>query len=452
MIRKIARYLLLTLAGIIGLIVILILVSVGPVDRTPAPELPGYDATIHRIEDLNVNVPDAFEGLSVGIGKSNITPSQPLSTAGYGKRKGKPYLTVHDSIFVRAMVISNGTEKVAVISADLLIIPPTVTKVLPGKLAAIGFSLDNTYLTATHSHNSIGQWGEGATQLIYGSYQDSVVQFIADGIVRSIALANSNLSPGVIKSGVIAVPQAVRNRLIDNGPEDPWLRVLDVQRADSTKAVWVTYAAHATCLSTRTLELSRDYPGKVVDILEKNGYDFAMFSAGGVGSHTGASPGGNWECVEWMANEVSGALLAGRGELRTVNDSVIIMKRLPFDPGAPQVKISKNWKLRSWLFRATFGEYDAYLTVLKIGDVVMLGTPCDFSGEFNASIDSVAAKENVSAIVTSFNGGYIGYITPGKYYDIDHYETQLMNWYAPGTGNYLNECLKKLLVAVSEPD
>jgi neutral ceramidase len=80
----------------------------------------------------------------------------------------------------------------------------------------------------------------------------------------------------------------------------------------------------------------------------------------------------------------------------------------------------------------------------------MLGTPCDFSGEFNASIDSVASNLGMRAMVTSFNGGYIGYLTPQKYYDVDHYETRLMNWYAPGTGEYVSQYLKELIVAVSE--
>ena len=34
-----------------------------------------------------------------------------------------------------------------------------------------------------------------------------------------------------------------------------------------------------------------------------------------------------------------------------------------------------------------------------------------------------------------------------KYYDIDHYETQLMNWYPPGTGEYLTTCLSEMMIA-----
>ena len=440
----------LTIVGIIGFLVIFILISVAPVDRTPVYELPAYELMMDRIDALQINAPEPKHGFSVGYGKINMTPSEPIATAGYGKRKGEPYRTVHDSVYVRAMVIANGSERVAIVAADLLIIPPTVTEILEEKLQTIGFSLDNTYLGATHSHNSIGHWGEGATRFIYGAYEDSVVNFIADCIVNSIQEAEGNLLPSTLKHGAFAVPQAVRNRLIDGGDEDPYLRVIEVTREDSTELVMLSYTAHATCLSQSTIELSRDYPGMVVDALESNDYDFAMFLAGAVGSHTEAAPENNWECMAWMAGEITNTFMASRDSLREIKDSVLVMEAVPLALGDPQVKISGDWKLRAWLFRSAFGEYDAFLSALRIGDVVMLGTPCDFSGQFNASLDSLARSRGLHAMVTSFNGGYIGYVTPGKYYDVDHYETRLMNWYAPGTGDYIRECLANLMIEVSD--
>jgi hypothetical protein len=237
---------------------------------------------------------------------------------------------------------------------------------------------------------------------------------------------------------------------MDGGKEDPFLRVVEAHRSDSSKLLLMTFAAHATCLSQGTLELSRDYPGMLVDELESNDYEFAMFLAGGVGSHRGSAPTDDWSCMGWMAQQISDDFLDQHHTLQVVRDSTLGMRRVNLPLSDPQVRISKDWKVRAWLFRTAFGEYDSFLTVLRIGDVVMLGTPCDFSGEFNASLDSLADRAGVQVIVTSFNGGYIGYLTPGKYYEIDHYETRLMNWYARGTGDYVRECLEKLIVAASD--
>ncbi len=80
----------------------------------------------------------------------------------------------------------------------------------------------------------------------------------------------------------------------------------------------------------------------------------------------------------------------------------------------------------------------------------MLGTPCDFSGELTPAIDVVANQRGLRTMVTSFNGTYIGYITLDKHYDVNHYETRLMNWYGPGNGSYLSECLIDMLEALSQ--
>jgi neutral ceramidase len=106
--------------------------------------------------------------------------------------------------------------------------------------------------------------------------------------------------------------------------------------------------------------------------------------------------------------------------------------------------------VRPWLFRTFFGEYPSTLTALRIGPVVMLGTPCDFSGELSPAIDSAAAKLGLRSIITSFNGGYIGYITRDEFYDRDHYETQIMNWFGPGNGAYLSEDMIKMMSILSD--
>jgi hypothetical protein len=125
------------------------------------------------------------------------------------------------------------------------------------------------------------------------------------------------------------------------------------------------------------------------------------------------------------------------------------MYRIPLELGKPQVKISKDWCVRPWLFRAAFGESPNYLTVLRIGRLVMLGTPCDYSGELTQKLYDQGKEKELQVMVTSFNGGYIGYITPEKYYERSHYETRLMNWYGPGSGEYLAECMGKLIECVS---
>ncbi|HKZ36393.1 MAG TPA: neutral/alkaline non-lysosomal ceramidase N-terminal domain-containing protein [Chryseolinea sp.] len=446
-IKKILRILLIAVATMIGLLILFVAVNIVPVDRK-VDYRPLLDTMTHRIDAVDQDPVASSNTFSIGFAKINLTPSHPVAFAGYGKRIGKLYESVHDSIYVRSMVIDNGIERVAIVSADLLIIPPTVTALLEKELSSIGFTLDNTYLGATHTHNSIGNWGIGATSILYGSYDDSVVRFIADKIKLSIESATKNMLPSTLKAGSISIPEGVYNRVTDDGPVDPLLRVIEVNRSDSSKLLIMSYTAHPTCLFSRDLQLSGDYPGKLMNRIEQSGYTFSMFLAGAVGSHGSKVPEGGWSCVDWMADLIVTKFLEKRDQLNKVTDTSLEMRRVSLILNKAQPKFFHDWRFRPWLFTAAFGEYPTFISALKIGNVVMLSTPCDFSGEFSPSFDSLGAEAQVFPIITSFNGGYIGYVTPTKYYDVDHYETQLMNWYGPGNGEYIRECLEKLLLNV----
>ncbi len=447
--KRILRIVLYFFAAILLIVLIFLIASIQRVDRTDPKELDHYARMMSQLDSLSdMTIPQATAGIRTGYAKANLTPPFPVATAGYGKRRGKLYTAVHDSVFVRAIVFDNGGEKVAVVSADLLIIPPRVTDLLSRRLPFINFSLDNTYLNATHTHNSIGNWGEGAAGLIYGSYSDSVVTFITEKIITCIQEADSDLRLSALRSGSIHVPTAVRNRLDKQGSVDSLLHVVEISRDDSTKLVMASFNAHATCLFSKDLELSRDYPGVLVDDLERRGYDFAMFLSGAVGSHGMGAPEAGKPCLGWMANEIIEKVDELRPRLQLVTDSTLMMVRVPLYLGDPEVKIARDWSLRPWLFRAALHEYQPYLTGLRIGDIILLGTPCDYSGSLSAPVRQAASENGFQLIITSFNGHYIGYITEDKYYDLPHYETRLMNWYGPGNGAYLTECLLQLQEAL----
>jgi neutral ceramidase len=441
---------LIVLGCILVAILLFIAISVLPVDRYDYRTQDFYHNMSNRLDSLKKQPVIQAKGMmSVGYAKVNLTPRQRTATAGYGNRRGKLYTAVHDSIYVRTMVITNGTTHVAIVSADLLIIPPAVVSVLQNSLPQ-GFSLDNVFLGAVHTHNSIGNWGKGVTGLLYGSYSDSIVHFIADQIKVSIEQASLNVLPATINTSHLPLRAPVKNRLIKHGPVDSLLHVVEVTRSDSSKLILMNYTAHATCLFSRDLEISRDYPGKLVDGLEQRGYDFAMFMAGAVGSHGCNPPESGWSCIDWMSEEIIKAFESKKNNLVALKDSTLSMLRVPLELGKPQVKITTNWCVRPWLFEAALGESANYITALRVGELVMLGTPCDYSGELTSPLYALGKENGLQVMVSSFNGGYIGYVTPLQYYDRQHYETQLMNWYGPGNGEYMVECLSSMIQTVAE--
>src|SRR4051812_17010602 len=116
--KKILRNLLIGLLVFIGVLVIFIVFSVVPIDRTPAHEFSSYESMMDRLERLDtVNLKSPKNNFSVGFAKVNLTPAYPTALSVSGSRRGKVYTAVRDSIYVRTMVLDNGTQKVAIVSA-----------------------------------------------------------------------------------------------------------------------------------------------------------------------------------------------------------------------------------------------------------------------------------------------------------------------------------------------
>ena len=88
------------------------------------------------------------------------------------------------------------------------------------------------------------------------------------------------------------MPEGVYNRVTDSGPVDPLIRTIEIERQDSSKLLFISYTAHATCLFSKVSgSFWGDYPGRLTNTLESSGYSLAMFMAGAVGSHGPAAPG-----------------------------------------------------------------------------------------------------------------------------------------------------------------
>ena len=119
-----------------------------PIDRSPIENKPFYKEMMESMAEFELAEMAINDSIPSQIGWSsiNITPSEPELLIGY-KPRG-PYLQVHDSIFVRSLLIDNGANEVAIVSLDLLLVPPALVQYLEQKLPAINFDINSIYFTA----------------------------------------------------------------------------------------------------------------------------------------------------------------------------------------------------------------------------------------------------------------------------------------------------------------
>ncbi|MCU0470082.1 MAG: neutral/alkaline non-lysosomal ceramidase N-terminal domain-containing protein [Arcicella sp.] len=434
--------------GILLLCLLVLLFSVAPVDRTDYRQMDYYHQMTQSIQAWKVPK-DTVEAFKAGWAVVNLTPSVPTPTAGYGDRQGKPYQSIRDSVFVRAIVMSNQGKPVAIISCDLLIFPPEVTIALKEKLKKIGFDWSQVYVGTTHTHNSLGGWGKNAVgELFAGAYNQATVDFIADKVLEAIKKASERQVETKVGFAEINAQELVFNRLVGDklGTTDPMVRILKFQQKTGDIAILTTFSAHATTLNADKNFLSADYPGELMKNLNRS-YSFSSFMAGAVGS---AGPVGeelkdDFQQLKSISDGLSAKILATIPNIECQTINQLSLSNFTLNLREPQVRFAQNWRFRPWVFKTLFGDYPAEIKVLKIGNNLMIGTPCDYSGELMPEVLKIARNKKHNLIITSFNGGYVGYITHDRHYDLNAYETRVMNWYGPQNGVYFQDIILRLL-------
>lgn len=426
------------------------------VDRTPYTDQEYYKNTILGIEDAKKEKKySTGDTIQVGWGQFSLLPNKKIPLAGYSKRNGAPYEFVNDTVWAKALVFDNGIHQLLYVSLDLLIFPPEVTHQIDPLLDSMGFDISSTFLSASHTHSSLGGWAPGyGGNLFAGKYDPKVVDHIVEAIINATSKAIKNKKIAKLGYSAVQAGDQVTNRLVGDvkGTIDPWLRFLKIEQVEGHTALLCNFSAHATCLSHEFMGISGDYPGMFCrNLIQAENIDFAIFSAGAMGSMEplSAEEKGLGQ-VEKAATNLSEQvrLIQNFTPVNYVNDLGSI--QTPLKLGEPQWRIAKHIRLRPWVFEKVFGKSPSYISSIKIGDVLFIGTPCDFSGELVSEIELYARKSGIHVMITSFNGGYAGYITKDEWYDLDKYETRMMNWYGPENGAYFTEIIKKVIDTYAE--
>jgi neutral ceramidase len=430
-----------------ALILILIGISlIAPIDKTYLEEQPFYQTMMRRMDTSKLSVHNPTSKTKVGWSQFNITPNYEMPMAGYTPRD--KFEGVHDSVYCRILAIDNGSSNF-IITADLILFPPIIKDKVNEELKRQHKNYF-IYYSATHTHSSLGGWDPSLVgRFALGSYHSEWVNQTVESILLHLEKAKASSLTSSLSYWEANANEFVENRLDrDNSTVDGKLRGLKINREDSSKAVVVTYSGHATNVDLFSKIISSDYPGALTNKVEKKGFDFALFMAGMVGSHRiKGFDGSDYERIEKIGDTLSAKVILSNSQ--KLNDSIKIKSsHIPIEFGPSQLRIANNWKVRDWVFRSAIEPLQGELTVLQIENVVLIGTPCDFSGEIFAQgkIDSLAQALGKKVIITSFNGNYTGYVTADQHYiKGNQEEVMALNWVGPYFGEYYYSMIKKIL-------
>ena len=420
---------------------------VGIIDRTPLSDQDFYKVMMNQLDTLSLPVQKPTQMLTAGWGKISITPDHAMPMAGYRMRD--TFETVHDSLYARVIGVNNGRISCYLISMDLLLFPPAIKQKLEKRILEEFSTKPFLYFSATHTHNGIGGWNNSlAGNFVLGDYEESWVNETTEKLISEIKRIEKSMQPARLSYWEVDAPEYAENRLANGAPHDGILRGIKFETADSASAQLIAYSAHATSINKLSKALSGDYPNALISQLKKNENSFGIFMAGMVGSHRLAGLSETEFELVAKAGEVLGQKVIEANFDPAIDSIQITAAHIPIQFGPSQLRLTKNWKLRDWVFSSALNPIQGELTYLQLGNIVMIGTPCDFSGELFVThrLNELAMSQNKHLIITSFNGDYTGYITEDSHYEqLEKEEVMSMNWVGPYYGNYFSEMIALLL-------
>jgi hypothetical protein len=113
------------------------------------------------------------------------------------------------------------------------------------------------------------------------------------------------------------------------------------------------------------------------------------------------------------------------------------------------VRVSDSLRLRPALAQQLMPvKKQTFIQAFRLDDSVWVSTPCDFSGELALGIKDALRVRGSHAVITSFNGDYIGYVICPRYYHLNGYEPRTMSFFGPNVPEYFDELIRTMAIGL----
>ena len=386
--------------------------------------------------------------IDAGVGSVDITPAEPVVLAGSPRRLKST--SVSSRLYAQALVLSDGKQKVAIVTLDTLKYPVEHSERARQRIEKdTGIPASHVIICSSHTHSGP----------LWGYYPDQLVTPIAEAVTRAareltpvhLGMARCRAEGisecrRVIKDGRAwnrwQLQPDERDKYPAEGPADPEFDVLGLIGPDGKcKAVVYNFACHAT--NNRGLGVSADFPGAVRQyVRDQMGYDVpALFLTGACGD---VSP------IHSVKEEVFGEKLGGEivrslGRLEFIPKPALSLESRAFPmpgrehPEFDEAEIARNWPAQIEHYKKAFADmkqraqptWPYFITGIRIGDDFAIITNAN---ELFCSIGLEIKKQSSfkhTMTVEQTNGAH-GYVPTAKAFAGGSYET----WF--GEHSYLS--------------
>ena len=393
---------------------------------------------------------------------------------------------IHDDLYVRALVLDDGTTRIAIAICDACMLGQDVCDKAKAMVnRQTGLPRDRILLAATHTHCAPRAMHIGKEPLD-NEYHDILVQQIAESVVR----ATKNLAPAKIGWGKVNKPEYPRcrrwlvkpgtagtnpfgersdkvanrnnkNAIKPTGPVDPELFILSVQHTDGRPlALLGNYSIHFA--GFKQGEVSADYFGyfsrQIAELLDptQGQPSFVGIMSNGTSGDTNIDKDRDhpFERMKQVGHDLAEEAQRvcqkityhNKAFLATAQTEVELMVRHPNEDrilwantiwSKAKPKVATGQQLtRSEIYAREAIHLSRFprsvslpLQAIRIGDLAIVAIPCEVFAETGLAIKR--SSPFPSTFTISLANGYAGYLPPAEQHKLGGYTT----W--PARSSYL---------------
>ncbi len=350
--------------------------------------------------------------LKCGAAKAKINPPEEVGDtyiAGYLTMMAPKIKDIHDSLFARVIVLSEGNNKIALVSLELIGLFADVIEKVKDRLSAYGFPYKNVYIFSTHTHagpDTMGLWGP-----IIGKsgINKKYMIFLIDTIIQLVLEAEKKLEEVDVYFSKSELPELIENYRI-NAMVNGSLKFVKFLSNDKLIASLWSYTAQPEITTRENLSISGDYPGLVSRMIEENYGGTSLFALGLCGAQSPIYCEQGYDKMEIFAKEIF-------SKIKLIYDNHKKINISPIEIRFRKIKL----KLENPDFQLlyTLGIFDreyenekivSSVSKVRIGDLDLINIPGEPFPDLLSDI--LNKQKDIETIIFSNSNDSLGYFIP----------------------------------------
>ena len=219
---------------------------------------------------------------TAGAAAAPVNP--PMGSFIAGDRQDRHFTAVHDSLYAKAVVVSDGSEKLAIVTLDCIgLLKPEMDRIRLQVAAGSDLTPDHIIFSSTHTHSGpdlVGIWGKDYAA---SGVDTAYVSFLVRTAAEQVIAADHGRVPVSLK----ATSGAFMGKWVENISDLELDRTVSVLQftddAGRSVATLTNFACHPTFLDASHSIVSADYPGFFYQSMDRAIGGVNLFLQGAIG-------------------------------------------------------------------------------------------------------------------------------------------------------------------------